>query len=349
MVSACGAGQPKDITLNGALLEFSGESFNSGEMEGLKLNDKNQLVLEDGLITGSYTSPVINTDEFKDLVATWNADTPSGTDVELMFQVKTGEEWSMWLSYGKWSSEGYRGSVKSQRDTLATMSIDTLELLFGKQASAIKYKVNLNRIDTSFDTPILKRIYATLKLAEPVVTTSIEDKNYLIDLDVPERSQMIIPVIGSVICSPTSLSMVLEYYGLNMETEEVSKHVLDNAANIYGNWSYNVSFAGSRGFDAYVARYNSIDDIKARIAEGKPVIASVKTANENIMKEAPQSYPSGHLLVVRGFAEKDGKEYVIVNDPAAPENTPIRREYELKGFERAWMNKIVYIVTPESN
>ena len=40
---------------------------------------------------------------------------------------------------------------------------------------------------------------------------SLEDKNYLVDLDVPERSQMIVPVIGSVICSPTSLSMVLEY------------------------------------------------------------------------------------------------------------------------------------------
>ena len=91
LVSACGASQPKDITLNGSLLEFSGESFNMGEIEGLKLNDKNQLVLEDGVVTGTYTSPVINTDRFKDLVATWNSDTPAGSDVELLFQVKTEE------------------------------------------------------------------------------------------------------------------------------------------------------------------------------------------------------------------------------------------------------------------
>ena len=38
---------------------------------------------------------------------------------------------------------------------------------------------------------------------------------------------MVVPEIGSVICSPTSVSMVLEYYGYDIDTEEVAENVLD--------------------------------------------------------------------------------------------------------------------------
>lgn len=157
---------------------------------------------------------------------------------------------------------------------------------------------------------------------------------------------MIVPEIGNVICSPTSLSMVLEYYGQNMDTEEVAANVLDNGPNIYGNWSYNASYAGTMGLDAYVARFSSVNEIKEKIAEGIPVIASIKTNSEKTLEGAPQTYPSGHLIVIRGFIEKDGEEYVIVNDPASPEVKNVRREYKLSGFETAW-NKVVYILNPE--
>ncbi len=337
----------KEVTYDGGLIINKGEDFKKGKSEGVELNAENEIILEENAIEGKYSSPVINCNNFREMVSSWNVDTPEGTKVELSFQVKIEDEWSMWFSYGKWSSNGSRGSVRDQRDKIANMAIDTIEVLWGKDADAFRYNISLTRKDSNIDSPKVKTIYAALKLSEEIAPAFAENKNWMVELDVPERSQMIVPEIGSVICSPTSLSMVLEYYGYDIDTEEVAAHVLDNEVNIYGNWSYNVAYAGTKGLSSYVARFASSDEIKDKIADGIPVIASIKTNSENTIKGAPQTYPSGHLLVVRGFTIKDGEEYVIVNDPAAPDNSTVRREYKLSGFEKAW-NKIVYIVTPNS-
>lgn len=334
----------KIIFYEGNLIKNKEEDFKPGKWEHVDLNEKKEIELGVDMIEGSYTSPIIVTDDFNELVASWNVNTPEKTNIELLVQAKIEDEWTMWYSYGKWSSNRDGGSVRNQSDKFGKLSIDTLEILWGNYADALKYKLILQREDKTIESPSVKSIYLTLKTEKEDKTVFSDDINYLVELDVPERSQMIVPEIGSVICSPTSVAMVLEYYGENMTTEEVAAGVLDNEINIYGNWSYNASFAGSKGFEAYVARFSSVDDIRKKIAEGIPVIASIKTTSEDTLIGAPQTYPSGHLIVVRGFTERDGEEYVIVNDPASPEVENVRREYKLSGFETAWRN-IVYIIS----
>lgn len=333
-----------EVTFKGNMIKNTKSDFDNGEKEFVILNDEEKLQLEDGKLKGIYTSPIISTDNFNELVASWNVDTPEKTNIELSIQVKIEDEWTMWYSYGKWSSNKDGGSVRDQSDAFGKLSIDTLGILYGKYADAVRYRVEINREAENIESPKVRTIYMTLNTQEKGISAFAEDTNYLIELDVPERSQMIVPEIGNVICSPTSLSMVLEYYGYDMDTTEVAKNVLDNEVNIYGNWTYNASYAGSKGLDAYVARFDSVDEIKQKISEGIPVIASIKTKSENTLVGAPQTYPSGHLIVIRGFTVKDGEEYVIVNDPASPEVENVRREYKLSGFEKAWSN-IVYILS----
>ena len=336
----------KRVSLEGSLIANKEEDFKSGQMENVALNENGEIELEDGKEEGVYSSPIISTDNFNELVASWNVNTPDKAHIELFVQVKIEDEWTMWYSYGKWSSNGNSGSVRDQSDKFSKMSIDTLEILWGNYADALRYKITLNREDETVQTPSIKSIYMTLKTDQDETPVFAEEMDYLVELDVPERSQMIVPEIGNRICSPTSLSMVLEYYGHDMETEEVAEAVIDNEVDIYGNWSYNTSFAGSKGLNAYVARFKSVDEIKKKISDGIPVIASIKTKSENTLVGAPQTYPSGHLIVVRGFKEIDGEEYVIVNDPASPEVENVRREYKLSGFETAWSN-MVYIVSED--
>lgn len=344
LLSGCGnVEKVKEVSYTGGLITNTKDDFKSGEYDGVVINENGEIVLEDSKLSGKYTSPTLNTDKFNELVASWNVDTPEETEIELSVQVKIEDEWTMWFSYGKWSEMGYRGSVKNQAEKTAKMSIDTLEILWGKEANAIKYSVELSRNEASTPSPRVRSIFAALKLIEPTEKVFVKDINYLVELDVPERSQMIVPEIGNVICSPTSLAMVLEYYGYDMPTEEVAEKALDKGANIYGNWTYNASYAGTKGLNAYVARYESVDEIREKIGKGIPVIASIKTKSENTLVGAPQTYPSGHLIVIRGFTAKDGEEYVIVNDPAAPEVETVRREYNVSGFEKAWSN-MVYVL-----
>lgn len=334
----------KTISYEGSLIINKGEDFRLGKKENLRLNEDGEIELEVDKLEGTYTSPIISIDDFNELVASWNGNTPEKTNIELLVQGKVEDKWTMWYSYGKWSSNKDSKSIKGQSDKLGKMSIDTLKILWEKYGDAIKYKVKLEREDEKVETPSIRTIYFTLKTEKKDMELLSENINYLVDLDVAERSQMIVPEIGKVICSPTSLAMVLEYYGENMTTEEVAAGVRDNGAKIYGNWSYNASFAGSKAFDSYVARFNSVDDIKKKIGQGMPVIASIKTTSKDTLIGAPQTYPSGHLIVVRGFMEKDGEEYIIVNDPASKEVENVRREYKLSDFETAWRN-IVYIVS----
>lgn len=337
----------KQITYEGNLIFNSMEDFEEGKLENTIINNDGEIILEDSHLRGKYISPIINTEEFSELVASWNVDTPVESEVELLIKVGVGDEWSQWFSYGKWSHRGQRGSVKGQKDEIGKLSIDTLEILNDKFSNGIMYSIELTREDEKSPSPRVRNIFLALKLKEDTKKVfALKKEEYLVDLHVPERSQMIVPEIGNVICSPTSLSMVLEYYGLSFDTEKVAENVLDKEANIYGNWSYNVAYGGTKAKYSYVARFSSVDDIKIKISKGIPVVASIKTKSEDTLIGAPQTYPYGHLIVIRGFKEKDGEEYIIVNDPAAPEVETVRREYKVSDFEKAW-NKIVYIISQD--
>lgn len=55
-------------------------------------------------------------------------------------------------------------------------------------------------------------------------------------IDVPPLQQLSIPSIGNVICSPTSVAMVLNHYGYTFTQQEMAKKVYDNRRSIYGIW-----------------------------------------------------------------------------------------------------------------
>lgn len=329
----------------GTYINERGDFYN-GFSKGVNLNNDGEIVLEENNLEGIYESPIINTADFKDLICSWNAKALDKSEIELFIQIRRGEKWSRWFTYGKWWSSGNNGSVKNQEDDIAFIDVDLIKVLGEEKGSGFRYKVRLKREDVIIPSPKLRLIAVTLNL-DILSHKSFEiNKDWEIELDLPQRSQMIVPEIGNIICSPTSLSMVLEYYGHFEKTEEVARGVFDNGAEIYGNWSYNVSYAGTKDFTAYVARFTDLDQIKIMISQGKPLVASIRTKIAEELQGAPQAYPSGHLIAIRGFKIKDGVEYIIVNDPAALDNESVRREYMSHQFLNAW-NGVVYCVFPK--
>ncbi|SCX91198.1 C39 family peptidase [Alkaliphilus peptidifermentans] len=334
---------------NNTTILHKGEDFQKGIMKSLKLTPKGYLALVENSKEGVFYSPEINTPGFKKLIASWNALTPINTSVELKIKVRKGNQWSEWFSYGKWGCNGKAKSVEvEQKDKIAHMSVDIIKLLNEGSADGLQYNISINRDDLSIESPQLKLIAVALELSNEEKSHSlINDDDWIRDLQVPVRSQMVIDNIGRIICSPTSLAMVMEYYGECMETEEVAEGVKDYGASIYGNWSFNVAFAGSLGFNAYVEIYNSINEVKRMIAKGFPLIASIKTKSIEELSGSHMPYPNGHLVVIRGFSIRDGIEYIIVNDPAAPNEVEVKREYPISDFINVW-NKVVYYIEKEN-
>jgi hypothetical protein len=175
------------------------------------------------------------------------------------------------------------------------------------------------------------------------------------DLGVPERSQMIYPDGGEVWCSPTSVSMVLAYWGQQTGRGDLNQTVPFTAARtndwIYrgnGNWPFNTAYAASFGLKGYVSRFLSLSQVEPWIEQGLPVIASVAW-RPGELAGAPISQTDGHLLVIRGF---DGAGNVIVNDPAADPRIGqhTRIVYNRAQFERVWLNGsggMVYLIYPK--
>ena len=107
-----------------------------------------------------------------------------------------------------------------------------------------------------------------------------------------------------------------------------------------------MQFAGSMGLDAWLERFGSMDDVRARVVRGQPVVASIRFGSGEFPSNVMDA-TAGHLIVIRGFNEAGD---AIVNDPASKE----RGEgivYNADDLARAWFGGaggVAYIIrSPE--
>lgn len=324
--------------------------FGKGQLGGGTATSSEGLRLAGGdssqALAGEFVSQVRETEfPFDDAVLSWNVDAPEGTSLRFELRVKSGEQWSRWYAMAEWSSSGGR-SLAGQEDALGEVDIDTLKLK--RPAGALQYRVKLTSL-TPGRSPMLRQVavvYASMSrgLSGPALP---RPEGVARDLDVPQRSQLEEnPAVARTICSPTSLAMVLQYWGLKKSVAEVYAGVRDRTAGIYGNWPFNTAYAGANGFEARVDRFYSIEQLEGEIAAGRPVIVSV-AYNAGELTGAATPSTDGHLMVVRGFTAAGD---VIVNDPMAPNSRSVRLVYKREEFKRVWLRSggIVYLVWPRA-
>jgi hypothetical protein len=140
--------------------------------------------------------------------------------------------------------------------------------------------------------------------------------NWARDLEIPFRGQGDFKnpkSLWGMICSPTSTSMVLAYYGIDRPTVENAMAIYDPYYDLFGNWGRACSRAGELGLDAYLMRFRNWDQVHEKIAQGVPVIASIRF-RKGAVKGFLYEETSGHLLVIRGFKPNGD---LIINDPAS--------------------------------
>ncbi|MDD3306593.1 MAG: C39 family peptidase [Acetobacterium sp.] len=325
------------------------------------------ILLQSGNQSGVYTSNIFNASPFTKAVLSWDTDTPAGTLVQVEARVsenawdsngQSTENWSDWLSFGQWGTTIRRASGIGNTDSsLAKIDVDTLVLKNGKTANKIQYRVILHS-GTAGVTPTVRLIAVALRNANPGqgITkqfTDHPDLSNLPVLNVPQLSQMVRePSIADSICSPTSVAMILNYYGTDVQPETAAWGAYDYGYEDFGNWPFNTAYASSFGYLAYVD-YSTVEGLKREIAGGHPVAVAVAyknsasvNANLPVIDGAPIRSTAGHLIVVCGFTQENGTDYIIINDPAAASNAGVRVRYRLDQFAAAWAESgnIAYII-----
>jgi hypothetical protein len=298
-------------------------------------------LLETGQIAGRFNTVVVS----------WNAVTPTASALQVEARVRINGVWSKYYQLGFWTTDPKQTpqSFTGQADQFGDVDTDTLKLKLYADALQIRVQFSSQFMGQS---PILLGLAAVMSDSAQHFTLRplISDKRaWGTDLPVPMRSQMIYPNGGTVWCSPTSTTMLLEYWGKKLgrslaDTVPIAaKTVWDSTYDGAGNWSFNMAYAGSKGLKAYVHRLGNLTEAEKYIARGIPLALSIAWKFGALTGAALPS-SNGHLLVLRGFA-KNGDP--IVNDPAAATDVAVRRVYKRAELEKIWIEAsggIVYIL-----
>ncbi len=301
-----------------------------------------------------------------EVIASWNAHTPSGTWVrtELQGTYSDGTR-TPWYTLGIWTAgDGddvpRRTSVGDQGDGKSNIWVDTFaiaDLDSGLRLTSYRLRLTLYRAPGSDATPTVWRVGAMasdipgrfeVPATRPGCARGVE-------LEVPRYSQNIhegeYPEYdggGEAWCSPTSAQMIIEYWGRKPTDEDLAwvdpdyqdPQVCHAARNTYdyayegcGNWPFNAAYAATyRQMQGVVTRCASLHDAERLVAAGIPLITS-QSFSESELDGAGYG-TAGHLMTVIGFTQ-DGD--VIANDPASDDNPSVRHVYKRRQFENIWL------------
>ena len=269
--------------------------------------------------TGTWESAQFAADfPFTELLPSWNAAIPKGTGLRFEARVRDHEskEWSPWLYFGSWGR-----TLPPDRRIIeySNGEVATDILILGRPAGAWQLRATFFSFDTRADiTPVLRRLAVVysgvVKAKTPDVHPGLRSAEWARDLNIPFRTQQDAPPsLKGEICSPTSVSMVLQHWGIDRPTLDHALAIYDSEYGMFGNWARAVQHAHEHGCDAWLERFRNWDQVRAKIAEGQPVIASI-AFRRGEFPSAVFSQSNGHLLVIRGFTREGD---VIVNDPAS--------------------------------
>jgi len=310
--------------------------------------------------TTTWTSPVHSPGfGLTELVASWNADTPPGTWIEVQMRGSTnGGTLTKWYVMGRWASgdgDIHRTSLGGQGDDDGTIAIDTFLSRKGVTLTDYQLRVVLLRLPTAAAGPTVSSLSAFASALPPDKKVAVSEVGAAagIELAVPRYSQDVhlghYPEFdggGEAWCSPTSTEMIVEYYGRypadvswvapqphdSPSVDYAARFTYDYHYEGAGNWPFNTAYAATYGLDAFVTQLRSLAEAERFIAAGIPLTVSVSFKSSEL--DGAGYSTNGHLMNIVGFTS-DGD--VIANDPVSPDNAGVRRVYDRAQFENVWI------------
>ena len=386
MLVACGNGGDgkQALKLEGNLVKLTSTTdFNNGTLENVVVDETvgdGAIKLADGATEGTFTSAEYEITDFEEMVASWNATLAGNASVEIQARAyivshKDGEargDWSGYLTWGEFGPTVQRGGKSSNDGSVhggngwVFMNQDIFSVRGVHGAVKVQFKAILRREAATDAAPVLRQINATIRntnsgreieatYAEKAFEGTLPNKVMNV---APSYAQGIRhPEIGGSICSPTTISMLLNSRDktLDLLPEEVALNLFDFGNGIFGNWSYAASFAGLYGYEAYF-QYASLDILMQELAKGNTVGMSVKYSNTKNGSypylEGSYGSTGGHLISIIGYEYAEGHEgdlnylYFISGDSYSRSDAYSFHRYKWTQLDKAWGEKRSLYILP---
>ncbi|MCA8923919.1 MAG: C39 family peptidase [Planctomycetes bacterium] len=311
------------------------EGWSAGRREGARV--------EGGQLTGpgSWTVQVAVSDWDRGVLSLNHAPFQAGQSIEASVRVRSAGSFGPWLPWGRYGAGDDLPASTTTRLEACAVDVDLLELK--APADALELRLEL-RGDARLERVALALWRKGERPPEPPRPDAPEVYHAL-----PQRSQKLAPeALRPRICSPTSLSMVLGYWGHGIDPADLAARVYDHGADLYGNWSFNVAAASSFGLQATVCRLSSMHELEGWLRAGVPVVLSHRYARGELSHPAVHE-TTGHLIAAAGI---DPAGDVWVHDPAGlpgDATSPVRRVYKRAELAQTWLHNgdgVCYVVHP---
>ena len=280
-------------------------------------------------------SPELALHGARSAVPTWNAAAEAAFALDV--RARDAGAWTPWVPLAEWSP-ARRQSLNGRAPGIA---IETDTVLLDVPGDALQLRVRDG-------DPAVVRAVAVAAPRAGAYAASAQPDEHSVDLIVPERTQYAVDGERGW-CSPTSLAMLMAYYGRRYERADWVLDVERVAAGVYdaryggtGNWAFNMAFAGTLGFTAFAAYLDHFEQARRFLRQAMPLAISFSwRAGE--LDDAPVEHTDGHLAVLRGMTSHGDP---ILNDPA---HDAIRHVYPRAQLERCWIEGsggLAYVVVP---
>jgi hypothetical protein len=282
-----------------------------------------------------------NLPPFNELMLSWNASRPTEGKYLFYISVKT-DEWSPWLLYASWGSDGQSSYLNQTPDETVRVYQDALEVMKDGKATGFQIKA---LVDGNANLNNIYGLHVYINSDQSQKSPEFSLSEFLL-LPVKGLSQIALnhPRFSDL-CSPTSTTTVVRYLSKNPSIDPINfaQKSWDRGFDIFGNWVFNVAQASAElgsSWNCWVERLHGFDDIYQRLKRGTPVITSVRGPLPGSAKE----YAKGHLLAVIGYDPVQQK--VICMDPAFPSDEKTIVRYDINDFVQAWnrRGKIAYML-----
>jgi hypothetical protein len=271
-------------------------------------------------------------------VPAFSALTPEPCSVRFELSARVAGEWSPWIA-----SVGLGPAPFQSVHAEGPISVDVDVFRSATPVEAVRLRLRVRAPDP---TAVLAAPWAlTLSATGPSAPReSTSAPAPPARLSVPPLSQMEAdPALGHRICSPTCVAMVLAHWRRPANVAALAGEMFHPATDLYGVWPAAILVAARRGIAGYLLRFPDWAAAAWCLAQGLPVIASVRYASGELTGAAAPATP-GHLLVLTGY--EDG--VALVNDPAAPNAAGVARRYAIDELRRVWLERagVGYVLFP---
>lgn len=274
-----------------------------------------------------------NVELFDELVLLWNGKRPPTGRYSFFISVRQNSEWSPWLYYAEWASQGQIMFKDLLQDSFAFTHEGRVTPKTG-YLDGFRVQVIASGGATLKEVKSLSACILNKRIFMPVATEP--SLSFILLKSFPRQSQIGLRHFRYLdLALPVCMSLVVNYWKgeSTVDPLKFAEAVIDDDTGFYENWSFNAAEASSylKGKEEMRMLYlPNFSTLYAALLKGTPVVVSIS----GWIPGSPRPFRTEHAICVIGYEPIENKVHCI--DPGFPNDKATYVAYFLPDFLKCW-------------